>query len=95
MTERKVELCHMYDGSIQFPMRSLDFSADLILPAALWPRGQTQTLTEMSTRNLPGGKGWLVCKVDNLTASCELTCLENVGASMSHNPMGLHGLLQE
>jgi hypothetical protein len=31
----------------------------------------TQPLTEMSTRNLPGGKGWLVCEADNLTAICE------------------------
>jgi hypothetical protein len=30
-------------------------------------------LTEMSTRNLPGGKGWLVRKADNLTAICEQT----------------------
>jgi hypothetical protein len=30
-----------------------------------------QPLTEMSTRKLPGGKGWLVCKADNLTAVCE------------------------
>jgi hypothetical protein len=29
--------------------------------------GLTQSLTEMSTRNLPGGKGWLSCKADNLT----------------------------
>jgi hypothetical protein len=49
----------------------------------------------MSTRNLPGGKGWLALKADNLTAICELTVIENVGASMSHNPiMGLHSLLQ-
>jgi hypothetical protein len=33
--------------------------------------GSTQPLTEMSTRNLPGGKGWLACKADNLTAICE------------------------
>jgi hypothetical protein len=32
-------------------------------------------------------------KADNLTAICE-PCLENVGALTSHNPMGLHGLLQ-
>jgi hypothetical protein len=56
--------------------------------------GSTQPLTEMSTRNIPGGKGWLARKADNLTVICELICLENVGASTSHNPMGLHGLLQ-
>jgi hypothetical protein len=31
----------------------------------------TQPLIEMSTRNLPGGKGVLVHKADNLTAICE------------------------
>jgi hypothetical protein len=30
--------------------------------------GSTQPLTEMSTRNLPGGKERPVCKADNLTA---------------------------
>jgi hypothetical protein len=50
-----------------------------------------QPLTEMSTRNLPGDKGCLVCKADNLTAVCDPT----VGASTSHNCMGLNGLLQE
>jgi hypothetical protein len=33
--------------------------------------GLTQPLTEMSTRNLPGGKGRPVRKADNLTAICE------------------------
>jgi hypothetical protein len=33
--------------------------------------GPTQPLTEMSTKNLPGGKGWPVLKADNLTAFCE------------------------
>jgi hypothetical protein len=32
---------------------------------------------------------------DNLTAICDPIVLENVGTSTSHNPMGLHGLLQE
>jgi hypothetical protein len=48
--------------------------------------GSTQPVTEMSTRNLPGGNEWPVHKADNLTAICELI--------VSH-PMGLHGLLQE
>jgi hypothetical protein len=41
----------------------------------------------MSIRNLPGGKGRPACEADNLTADC----LENVGASTSHN---LHGLFR-
>jgi hypothetical protein len=33
--------------------------------------GSTQPLTEMSTRNLPEGKGQPARKADNLTAICE------------------------
>jgi hypothetical protein len=33
--------------------------------------GATQTLTEMSTRNIPGGEGRPAHKADNLTAICE------------------------
>jgi hypothetical protein len=33
--------------------------------------GSTQTLTEMSTRNLPEGKGRQTRNADNLTAICE------------------------
>jgi hypothetical protein len=33
-----------------------------------------------------------VRKADNLTAICD--CLDNVGPSTFHNPVGLHGLLQ-
>jgi hypothetical protein len=33
----------------------------------------TQRLTEMSTRNVPGGKGRPARKADNLTAVCEPT----------------------
>jgi hypothetical protein len=55
--------------------------------------GSTQPLTEMSTRNLPGGKGGPVRKADNLTAVCEAIVIENVGTSTSHNLTDLHGLL--
>jgi hypothetical protein len=54
--------------------------------------GLTQPLTEMSTRKLPGGEGRPVDKTDTLTAICVPIYLENVGASTSHNPMGLHEL---
>jgi hypothetical protein len=33
--------------------------------------GSTQPLTETSTRNVPGGKGWPASKADNLKAICE------------------------
>jgi hypothetical protein len=33
--------------------------------------GSTQPLTEISTRNLPGGKGRPAHKADNLIAICE------------------------
>jgi hypothetical protein len=43
--------------------------------------GSTQPLKEISTRNLPGGKGRPAHNADNLTADC----LENMGASTSHS----------
>jgi hypothetical protein len=38
-----------------------------------------------------GAKGRPARKADNVTDICES---ENVAASTSHNPIGLHGLLQ-
>jgi hypothetical protein len=53
-------------------------------------------LIEMSTRNLPGGggDGGRSVKLTTLPPSVSRLSTENVGASTSHNPMGLHGLLQ-
>jgi hypothetical protein len=48
--------------------------------------GSTQTLTEMSTRNIPGGKGILARKGYNLTAISEPIVLENVEASQTYKP---------
>jgi hypothetical protein len=56
---------------VRVPLRWI-FSIELILPSALrMALGSTQPLTEMSTRNLPGGKGRPTRKADNLTASCD------------------------
>jgi hypothetical protein len=52
--------------------------------------GSTQRLTEMSTRNPSRG----VRRV-GLNSPPSVSCLDNGRASTSHNPMGLHGLLQE
>jgi hypothetical protein len=56
--------------------------------------GPTRPLTEKSTRDILGGKGRPARKADNLTAIYEPIVYKNVGTSTSHNPMGLHGLLQ-
>jgi hypothetical protein len=56
---------------VRFPMRSLN-CIDLPNPSGRnMALGPTQPLTEMSTRNLPGGKGRPARKADNLTAICE------------------------
>jgi hypothetical protein len=65
-------------SQVPFPMRPLDSLIDLILPVALWALGSTQPITEMSTRNLPGGGGGVrggrpARKADNLTAICKPT----------------------
>jgi hypothetical protein len=58
-------------SQVRFPMGLLDF---FILPnpsSRSLALGSTQPLTEMSTRNLPGGKEQPAHKAKNLTAICE------------------------
>jgi hypothetical protein len=71
---------------------------DEVIGFSNWPNpssrtmalGSTQPLTEMSTKNLPGGKGRPAWPHRQLWADC---LEKNVGAPTSHNPMGIHGLL--
>jgi hypothetical protein len=47
----------------------------------------------MITRNLPAGKEQPAHNADKLTAICVPILYVNMAASMSQNPMGLHGLI--
>jgi hypothetical protein len=56
---------------VRVQMVSLDFFFNLPNPSShTMALGSTQPLTEMSTRDLPGGKGRQARKADNLTAIC-------------------------
>jgi hypothetical protein len=58
-------------SQVRFPMRSSDFFNWLNPTSCIIALGLTQPLTEMGTRNLPGGKGQLASKAYNLTTICE------------------------
>jgi hypothetical protein len=62
-------------GSVSYAQ--LRFSS---LAAALMALVTTQPLTEMGTRNLPGGKWLPKSKTDNITAICEPTVYRKSGS---------------
>jgi hypothetical protein len=78
---------------VQFSMRSLDFSIDLILPAVLWPRDRLD-LSQKCARIFLEVKGGQRIKLTTSPPSVSWLFRENVAASSSYTPMGLHGLLQ-
>jgi hypothetical protein len=55
--------------------------------------GLTQPLTEMSTRNPPGGKWWQVHKADNLITICELTVCNSVSQPPGRGPVPDPGII--
>jgi hypothetical protein len=58
---------------VRLLMMSLDFSIDLTLHSHTMPLGSIRPTIEISTRNLPGGKGRSARKAENFTAICEPT----------------------
>jgi hypothetical protein len=55
--------------------------------------GSTQPLPKMSTRILPEGENRPARRADNFAAMSRMS--EDVGASTSRNPKGLHGLYRD
>jgi hypothetical protein len=56
--------------------------------------GSTRPLTEMSTRNLSGGKSGRRLELTSLPQSVSRMS-ENVGSSTSRNSIGLHGMYRD
>jgi hypothetical protein len=70
------------------------FSIDLILPATYGPGVDLASNRNDYQESSRGVKGCRRVRLTNLPPSVSRLSRENVAASTSHNPMGLHGLLQ-
>jgi hypothetical protein len=66
----------------------VDFFNLLNLSSRTMALGSTQSLTEMSSRNLPGGKGRPARRADNLTAICEPIVYTKCGSLDVSQPYG-------
>jgi hypothetical protein len=78
---------------VRFPMRSLHCSIDLILQPHYGPPVDSASNRNEYQESFCGGKGRSARKAETSPPSVSLLS-KNVGASTSHNPMGLHGVLQ-
>jgi hypothetical protein len=63
----------LQDGrfAVSIPDEAIGFCNRPNPSSSIMALGSTQPLTEISTRNLPGGKGRPARKADNLTAICQ------------------------
>jgi hypothetical protein len=87
-------LYYIYIHCILFYMRhaEVDFSIYLIFPAALRPDSASNNIEyQESSWGVKGGRR---VRLTTLPPSVSRLSRENMGASMSHNPMGLYGLSQ-
>jgi hypothetical protein len=76
---------------VRVMMRSIFF---FFLPAALWPGVDSVSNRNEYQESSWGLKGSKHIRLITLPPSVNQLSRQNMGASMSHNPMGLHGLLQ-
>jgi hypothetical protein len=81
-------------SQVRVPKMSLNFFNVPNLFGPTLALGFAQPLTEMSTRKSSGSKARPVRKGGKLNNHLWADCLDNVESSTSHNPIGLHGLLQ-
>jgi hypothetical protein len=79
---------------VRVPIRWIFFFNFLILPAALGPVIDSASNRNEYQESSGGIKGSQCTRLTTLLPSVSQLSKENVGTSTSHNPMGLHSLLQ-